>query len=257
MKEFLTINPSLPPPPYGEIILTGVVGQNLQWMVPPGVSIISVLCVGVGSMVMSSAGLEGGGGLSYRNNFPVIPGEILLYDIVGAASTLKYNSILRKSNGEIICQANSGITKLGGKAAFEFNDGGGNGGSGDYYGGGGGGAGGYTGNGGNGGFTPSAGQGGGGGGGRSNSNPLIGGTGGGVGLFGQGNNGAPGTSDTTLGRRGSPGSGGSGVTYGGGSFRYGSGGGNTTGGAGAIRIIWGPEERAFPSTNVQNSILFE
>ena len=255
MKEILTLTSGVNPSPFGQVVLTGIVGTNLQWIVPSDVRVISVVCVGVGSKIMSSSG-EGGGGLSYRNLVPVTPGEILLYDIVGIGSTLKHNTVLKRQDGTIICQANSGLTRLGGKAANEINDGGGNGGAGNYSSGGGGGAGGYSGNGGNGGYQGGSGstpgQGGGGGGGWGSSNPLIGGAGGGVGLLGEGPSGGTGTSDTTAGRSGRPGSGGSGITYGGGGNRYSSGGGNTTGGAGAIRIIWGPIDRYFPTTNTQD-----
>ena len=235
------------------------------WVCPPGVTSVSVCCVGSGgngnagyNATTTGAGGGGGGGLGWKNNIPVTPG--VGYTV--AAGDLNYNagSAAQQENGAISYFISSGtvsggggygnITRTGGSYT---GDGGGNGGTGGSgYNGypsgpysetvGAGGAGGYTGNGGNGGSTGSAGSGGGGGGGGGGyynfSAPYYpggGGGGGGVGLTGQGADGAFST-------------GGAGGYYGGGGA---SGWSPAYGNIGAVRIMWqGPvpgTPRSYPS----------
>jgi len=247
-----------------------------SWVAPAGVTSVSVVAVG---------GAKGsGGGLGYKNNIPVVPGNSYTV-VVGVGRP-------------VLCGTNPGgdsyfintSTVKGGGAPNGFygvlggtytGDGGGNGGSGGgsstSYQWSGGGAGGYSGNGGNGtGCTysttgnsnpGSGGSGGAGGSWQPNSPPRGGGGGGGVGILGQGSSGArvgvgAGGNGGSGGGNGGCGSGcycscrwcgGSGGTYGGGAG-HGAGTGSTsgTGGGGAVRIIWPGTTRQFPSTNTGN-----
>ena len=222
-----------------------------SWTCPAGVIKVHVVAVGGGGHYTQygNYGSGGGGGLAYKNNISVTPGQSYTV-VVGARGA-------EGVNGENSYFINTSTVHAGGGASghagggggtFLAGDGGGNGGSGWTTGGGGGGyggggAGGYAGNGGSGAssFRQAGGAGtGGGGGGGFGTNA---GNGGGVGLLGQGASGVGGNSDSTP---VTPGSGGSGSNFGGGSAS-GSGGG-----AGAVRIIWGGMSRAFPSTNTGN-----
>lgn len=214
-----------------------------SWMAPPGVTSVCVVCVGGG-------GLDGGGGLGWKNNIPVTPGNSYIVRVGGASdiggSYFINTSTVWGGGGQ---EANGGGGHTG--------DGGGNGGS-NYTNGGagaGGGAGGYAGNGGS---WGQAGAGGGGGSGTWNDSYNAGGGGGGVGIFGLGPNGAAGYQGTVDGLGGGGGSGGAaGVSLssvnGGNGGGFGGGGGFSNdgnygvGGGGAVRIIWG-SGRAFPST---------
>ena len=246
------------------------------WVCPPGITSVSVVCVGGG-------GPNGGGGgeLRYKNNISVTPGNSYTV-VVGAQGTFTYGFPF--SNGgtstfnSTTCVANGG--KAGGNGAQGGSggtgDGGGNGGPGGsavtypgtlgfygYYNGGGG-AGGYAGDGGSGGANTNPdnaqaggnGTGGAGGGGNSGFSTWTsqgGNWGGGVGLLGQGTNGAgaPLIVFPTTGQFNAPGGNGSPTgnevsnpsTAGRGSGYQGS--------DGAVRIIWGGNQvtRSFPSTN--------
>jgi hypothetical protein len=262
---------------------TAVVDLTTTWTVPDNVYSISFVAVGAGSAGGSGTRFDyvvagNGGGLAYRNNVPVTPGDIITI-VAGrpGASQDSYSRVgdyLRSAgnssvtvNGVTTIATSGSFAGRGGRPAGVY-DGGGNGGNtGSSYhttyssdGGiaGGGGAGGYSGNGGNGAWGDSigatAGTGGAGGGGSGGGGAATpGGTpqymnpGGGVGLYGQG----------TSGGVNQAGSGGSGQRYGGGGY-----GGKadyvsswyikTEGGPGAVRIVWG-ENRAFPSTNVADA----
>jgi hypothetical protein len=260
-----------------------------SWTCPTGVYSVSAVCVGGGGSgtLISGSGFTkvggGGGGLGWKNNIPVNPGQTYTVQ-VGAAGQDSYFIDGTTVKGGF---GGGGFSGVGGTYV---GDGGGNGGNGSTStyrtdspayigGGGGGGAGGYTGNGGDGGTRrgpgPSTfkyaqnGSGGGGAGGYSNwwGGPFYfggGHGGGGVGILGQGANGAV---DTTSFSPSEPGGGGSsgssgGLTYnpltsGGSGGGYGGGGGGANsnnpadqgiGGSGAVRIIWG-DGRAFPSTD--------
>lgn len=225
--------------------------QTVQWRVPDGVFSICCVCVGHGTF--------GGGGLSWRNNISVSPGELLDITFTVATTTTGSNGATRLLRGTAaLCIAYAGATRsgtaearpvggFGGKSASPVNDGGGNGGAGHNYPArqGGGGAGGYLGNGGNCSeltATSTAGAvGSGSGSGARNYSASFVQTirqGGNVGLFGIGITGASATNGgMSNGNFGSPGA----VMCGGGDFqttinRYGGG----------IRIIWG-EGYSYPS----------
>jgi hypothetical protein len=239
------------------------------WVAPVGITSISVVCIGAGAPGQNSpeAG-GGGGGLGWKNNISVVPGNSYTV-VVGAGNTSTGSSI--GSAGTSYFINTSTVAGFGGNSnrtgGGYVGDGGGNGGQGgagfsDGIEPGGGGAGGYSGTGGRGGdtnTTPTAGSGGGGGGGGRGD--LTGGGGGGTDIFGQGSNGSAGSNAGSHGIGGGGGSGGTagktgafdgdtvwGGNYGGGSYgRFGNGG-TSVGAGGAVRIIWGPN-RAFPSTN--------
>jgi len=220
------------------------VGNNTySWVAPSGVTSVSVVAVG-GPFSGNNCP---GGGLGWKNNITVIPGNS--YTVVAGGTSY------------FICQSLvAGLVGSGGVGGTYNGDGGGNGGNRSCpsagSNGGGGGAGGYTGNGGNGGAQPSnagltAGAGGGGGGGIATANPMAyqGQGGGGVGLFGQGASGAAGYCNGGSG--GTNGAGGFvGGSSGGGTYGGGTGGGGGTAGGGAVRIVWPGNTRLFPSTNV-------
>jgi len=230
-----------------------------SWIAPAGVTSVCVVCVGAGQAGGGFQGSRqgaGGGGLAYKNNIAVTPGNAYTV-VVGAGGPYTATggvagglSSFTASFGT--CTAGGGSGGTGGSPSGVY-DGGGNGGNGSgSSGGGGGGAGGYSGAG-SGGGSGAAGAGGAGAGGNNAGTRGIGG--GGVGILGQGANGTAnggGGSGGTTGAT-SPGSGGS-VEFGG---TYGGGGGGVTndfggaGGVGAVRIIWG-SGRAFPSTNTGN-----
>jgi len=271
----------------GHFVYSGFVGSTSSWIVPPLVTSISAVAIGYGGDGGYGGGGDcpthepysggGGGGLSYKNNIAVTPGEILTlyvgstYYGVGSYINRGGTRLLHATGGANgVSYLTSAAGGLGGTALGY--DGGGNGGAGsnlistalDDPGGSGGGAGGYSGNGGDAGSdfgsSGSDGLGGGGGGGYRYSTTSFGGNGGGgVGIYGSGTSGAGGTVSTNAGSGGSGGSAGTGTSLGGGGGQYGGGGGGATGGGGlalggpaVIRILWGPG-RAFPSTNVATS----
>jgi hypothetical protein len=242
-----------------------------DWTVPVGVTEISAVVVGAGGGGSGSDGGSGGAGggggaLSYANSVSVTPGETLrIYAGRGGfrPSNSSYgpagfpSGIVRLSDSSVLLKAigGSGASSTGappgqgGQAADGVGDvkySGSTGGlQGGNTGGGGGGAAGYsadgsTGLGGSGYF-----------GGNGDTNGLGGG---GVGIFGEG------ASGTTAGQGGSGGGNGIGGSNGGAGGAYGGGGGGGadevgsteyyggSGKSGAVRIIWGTQQRAFPST---------
>ena len=238
---------------------------------PTGVTSVCVVCIGGGGGGMyysySRAGLTyamnggSGGGLGWKNNIPVVPGNTYTAVVGAGGSQGAYSSGSSNGGSSYFISSSTVAGNGGGYGRYAqsrvggtyVGDGGGNGGgvvhqnSSGYGPCGGGGAGGYSGNGGsttN--RTSYAGSGGGGGGGYVGSNYTSNG-GGGVGIYGEGSSGA---------LNGGGGSGGvsatsrAGGTFGGGgggsSTRYYGYGGN--GGGGAVRIIWGTG-RAYPATN--------
>lgn len=234
LSSFLLCSGTGPTPP-GQVLFDAQ-GSTNAWLVPPGVTSISILIIGKGGPNFATGHKGVGGGLIYLNNFSVTPGTTLTVKIAGgsnpsceiayqakrasvttptAQNTLSVGSVIGISSG-------SYVTFSGGMGGV-----------------GGGGAAGYAGNGGDGassGYAAGAsGQGGGGGGGAYTSPG-----GGGTGVYGQGANGAGAESYSTIG--GGGGSGGlSGSSVGG---QYGGG----PGGRGAVRIIWPGNLRQFPST---------
>lgn len=261
-------------PPVGQDSYT--TPGTYTWVAPVGVTSVSVVCVGGGAGQTTvngeySAYGGAGGGLGYKNNISVVPGQS--YTVVvgagGAADTSGGNSYFI---GTSTVAGFRGALTTGGTYT---GDGGGNGGGGGLQGtyggergvGGGGGAGGYSGNGGKGGdmnIPGDSGNGGGGGGGGGREYGGAGG-GGGVGILGAGSSGGGGTYYASAASGGGAGSGGSDGGYGGqngaggagGSYGGGAGGrsrnssGNTTSVAagGAVRIIYPGTTRTFPSTN--------
>ena len=254
-----------------------------NWVAPAGVTRVSVLAVGPGGRGSPGTGSNcycpgisggggSGGGLSYKNNYTVIPGNSYQLTVSGCSNPTWFCNQATVVAAQGGWEPNNGFWPSGGTGGI-VGTGGGQGGTGGSPGGcgGGGGAGaaGYGAAGGNGGGNGSAGAcGGGGGGARGNTGCGPnggGGGGGGVGLLGKGSNGAGGTitsgggpgggggsggSSGTTGSGSSPKSGGAGGTYGGGG-----GGGSRSGnaprgakGVGAIRIIWPGCARTFPST---------
>jgi len=241
-----------------------------SWTAPTGVTSVSVVCVGAGAPGQNSPeAAGGGGGLGWKNNIPVVPGQSYQV-VVGAGASSTSAAVGQVGSSYFINQTT--VAGLGGSSNRTgggfAGDGGGNGGQGgqglgDGIEPGGGGAGGYTGNGGQGAQTNSnstSGNGGAGGGGGFGN--QTGGGGGGVGILGAGASGAGGANEVNqYGQGGGGGSGGAvggggtntvaGGAYGGGSYgRFGNGG-TSIGAGGAVRIIWGPS-RAFPATNTQN-----
>jgi hypothetical protein len=272
---------------------TAVQGQQMftssgTFVVPAGVTSISVVCVGGGSAGYgyydtndenASAG-GGGGALAYKNNLPVSPGQGYTVTVGAGSSSFAAggDSIFYHPNATV----KGGGAPLGTYGQSSGGDGGGSGGFPGYIDGygqyagacGGGGAGGYSnvgdppnngfGGAGGGGSqyngSASPGSNGAGGGGRqssNNSSSSFGGRGGGVGLNGRGANGVAGASGGGDGGNGSQ-STGSGAFGGGGSGRgtarvsvsFGTviGSGGSSGG---VRVIWGAG-RAFPATNTGN-----
>lgn len=262
-------------PPVGQVEWT--TATSTTWTVPAGVTSISIVAVGGGQAGYNNAGSGGrGGGLSYRNNFQVTPGQVLSI-VVGAgggsSGALGANSTVVAA-GVNICLAKGGgqsATAIGTASFLGGNGGGGYSDASQNFPGGGGGAAGYAGVGGTGGSyylninylsrAPTAGAGGGGGGGTAYQNPGGYG-GGGVGIYGQGANGSAncgGGSGGTNGSSSSTNNGGAGGLYGGGG---GGGAGSKSswtgshaggaGGRGAIRIIWPGTQRLFPTTRTAN-----
>jgi len=244
----------------GSAIFAGTPGCY-TWIAPAGITKVSVVAVGAGSIgATRSCGNQGGSGgsLSYLNNYSVTPGTSYPIKIgatgnpSGQGSYFNNTTTLYAKGGKCVVTANAGTASfLGGCQGINTSG---------TRGAGGGGAAGYSGAGGNGGSLGfpggCAGSGGGGGGGPIGANTIGGGAGGGVGLFGQGtsgNSGSQGGSGGTSGTIPSSGpSGGVGGLYGGGGGGYGACGSGPggSGGQGAIRIVWPGCTRSFPSTCV-------
>ncbi len=265
-----------------------------SWTCPEGVTSVCAVAVGAGGPLQGSSGAGGfdgcsGGGLGWKNNISVTPGQT--YTVVvgtpdnnGAGDSYFINTSTVKGGG------GTGSYQGGSVAGDYYGDGGGNGGVGgsrwtwDGYGagaGGGGGAGGYSGDGGAGGKGGSSyqlqsapngdgpqggngvdGQGGGGGGAGGAGNGSAGG--GGVGIYGEGTSGTGGdkytygsSTSTPMGTGGSGGGDGgdTNISDGGDGGNYGGGAGSYGNGgpvgtsAGGAVRIIWGEGRAFPSTN--------
>ena len=211
-----------------------------SWVAPTGVTSVSVVAVGGGAGPVTSGQ---GGGLGYKNNYTVVPGNSYAVQVgrggfsnsticgTGVDSFFVSTAVVKGGGGGI------------GSAAGTYTGcGGGNGGSGGF----GSGAGGYSGNGG----SNGAGAGGGGGSGGfvncASCGPLAFAGGGGVGLFGQGSSGARGSVYCYSGSGNATAYGGGGAckTYNAGAYTY------AVGGVGAVRIVWPGNTRTFPSTCV-------
>ena len=240
-------------------------GGTYSWTCPAGVTSVCAVCVGAGGGQRSA----GGGGLGWKNNIPVTPGQSYTVQVGQNYNNTSGGQSYFINASTVAGDGGAGNAVQGSGGSYT-GDGGGNGGTGsisvhgDH--GGGGGAGGYSGNGGNAGHygdqEGTAGSGGGGGGGGGWSDGYTQGTGGGgVGIYGEGANGTAGNA----GNRGGGGSGGAdgrgsghtnryGGDYGGGAGTYAtSSWQNSWGGKGAVRLVWSVDGSpvAFPSTNVQ------
>jgi hypothetical protein len=248
-----------------------------SFVVPAGITEVSVLCIGAGGNYVGFSEYNLGGGLGYKNNITVVPGASLEV-IVGSGSNGT------SASPSTFDAAGSGCGAEGGKhgtttmtATQLYSSTGGDGrleGTQSWFGGGGG-AGGYS---GDGGYQSTAGtdlDGAGGGGGAGGGKSLtsgVGAAGGGVGVLGEGSSGSGGDVGTRAGGQGGSGggTGTAGQTTAGGSFGNSNGGlyggagagawhdvsvGTFVAGGGAVRIIWestavGATTRAWPSTNV-------
>ena len=238
---------------------------TFSWVAPAGVTSVCVVCVGGGSY-------QSAGGLGWKNNITVVPGNT--YSVrVGTASPFEYsNAQSSYFISDATVSGGGGVWQSSGGTFVGTGGGNGGGSSGNL---GAGGAGGYTGNG----ASPPgtynvnglAGAGGGGGSGAlvfDGGQDAYSGGGGGVGILGQGANGAGGVRSGAVAGGGGGGSGGGNgstatVYYGpgNGGLYGGAGGGGLNisegvnyfqlGSAGAVRIIWGAG-RAFPATNTGN-----
>lgn len=264
--------------PPGQALFGVNVGPGtFTWVAPAGVRSVCVVCVGSGGWggFTWSSGGQGGGGLGWKNNIPVTPGQS--YTVrVGNWGTNGSNSGSNAAGtssffiSDLTVSGRGGGNGTGGTYVGDGGGNGGNGGGGSWTEGGGG-AGGYTGNGGNAGLTTNVGPGGGGNGSYSAYSSTWGtGGGGGVSLMGQGASAVGWNPATVAGAAGNGGSGGAAGTWGetasygngsrmGGLYGGGGGGsgtsttnnGNGKGGHAGVRIIWGAG-RAFPSTNTQD-----
>lgn len=239
--------------PTGEQLYT--TSGSYNWIVPSGVTSVSVVCIGGGGGGGSGfSGGGGGGALCYGNSITVTPGASISLQVGAGGGSLNaggqsvfFGSVIANGGGA------GGVSApyYGAGGVRSGGNGGGNGGDGGAANGGGG-AGGYSGDGGAGASAANgaAGSGGGGGGGGGYGS---GGGGGGVGIYGIGASGVGGTDASSSGTVSSGGGGGSGGSNGGGisgsntGGAYGGGGGyQRAGGSGAIRIIWGAG-RSFPN----------
>lgn len=238
--------------PPGEVIFEGSQTQTVAvlWPCPPGVTSVCVLVVAPGGN-SGFIGAGGGGGVAWKNNIPVVPGNN--YEVYIPAPSISGNMsyFLSVPTVSAVCggQLYGGYRNIG--------DGGGTGGDGGRtYGplGGGGGAAGYTGKGGDGALgeigAATEGQSGDGGGAGGGAGAQYGvsttGHGGGVGLFGQGTSGMGGSSNIPHGKSGSNGieaNSSAPGKYGGGARS--NNGTTLIGQIGAIRIMWGGD-RSFP-----------
>lgn len=279
-------------PVTGQILYTTPGDGTFTFIVPTGVTSISVVCVSPGGASTWDQG-GNGGPLAYANDVPVTPGQTFTVQLQYAYQARLTNNT---TTLPVVYARQDTGNPVGGSHLSGYGYGGakGQGDTGYADRGGAGGAGGYTGNGGRGGYyaagnsafwNGASGSGGGGGGGSLGrpyyrfSQYVEGGTGGGggVGVLGQGANGSGGVYTGNFDGGSGGGGGGSGGSDGGSNYSipiytccdpnpiameswggaggtYGGGGGgsNSYFGAGAVRIIWPGNTRTFPNTNTGN-----
>ena len=229
-----TLDLAFAAPPGG--VLFDTVGTH-SWIAPEGVTSVCVVAIGGGGAGLNTPSVSsGGGGLGWKNNIPVTPGQSYTVVVGRRGSRIGSDNLSTCNGGDSYfintstVKGGRGFPPTGLTGAGQFGgggsytgDGGGNGGDGTWGTGGtepgGGGAGGYSGNGGRGGYgtgsanpfySATAGSGGGGGGGSYGD--YTAGGGGGVGVYGEGASGArganPGTYSGSHGGNGGAGSGG-------------------------------------------------
>lgn len=236
----------------GQQAYTTPSATNYTWVAPAGVTRVSVVTVGAGQQASATTG-GSGGGLSYINNYTVVPGNSYCVRVGTSNSSCAISYFVNSATVSGNSNPRQILPGSGGSLGAVTN------------GGSGGGAGGYT----------AAGNSGVGGSAASGNGIAINGCGGvywwdasgGVGILGQG---ASGTANT--GQGGSGGAYGTGggqyyqcyivccvptgfwFSYGGAGGGYGGGGAGSSsgnnggGGGGAVRIIWPGCVRSFPST---------
>jgi hypothetical protein len=233
--------------------------------VPANVYSLSAVAIGGGAVGGQNGVAGGAGALSYQNDIPVTPGQLLTV-VVGAGGAWYQSGADVYDGGDsmfasMIAGGGKGESSggMGGSASGgDANFSGGAGGVSGYPNAGGGGTAGYTENGqdgGNGSAAPYIGGPGGhagnvsqsGGYGSASAGEYYGGSGGGTGLYGIAS--GPGGTDGEFSCAGCATHGGQ---FGGGAGSHGNGFGGTpdTGGSGAVRIVWPGNIRTFPSTNV-------
>lgn len=223
-----------------------------EWVCPDDVYSVSAVCVGGGAGGLSgnsfAAQAGGGGGLGWKNDIPVIPGQTYTLGVGAGGPTGGFTGLNRAGGNSYFISTSTvcGFGAPNSTGGTFVGDGGGNGGQGGFstsvtVSSGGGGAGGYLGNGGNGAVStnfPIAGSGGGGGGGQGSSlSNSIGANGGNVGLYGIGANGVAysGDGSTTV-------SNGVAIAVGGGGRSYDADDPSETvcaGRTGGVRLVWG------------------
>jgi hypothetical protein len=89
-------------------------GGTYSWTCPAGVFSVSVVCVGAGGSVRSGAG---GGGLGWKNNIPVVPGQS--YTVVvgaGGVSGTPAQNYYAQSGGHSYFINTSTVAGFGGSA---------------------------------------------------------------------------------------------------------------------------------------------
>ena len=90
----------------------------LPWMVPAGVTSVCVVCVGNGGAGIQFGGIVyggGGGGLAYKNNITVTPGDSILLGVDLYADRVNFGSVVAAYNGQTgSASPTSGGTGTGG-----------------------------------------------------------------------------------------------------------------------------------------------
>jgi len=195
-----------------EYFPTNQTNMTGNWTCPADVYSVSVVCIGGGGDSPNGSG----GGLGYKNNIPVVPGQTYAYQASCVGDTNGGNppvdSWFKNASGTIVCKGEKGTSGQGNSGGGYVGDGGGNGGATGTS------SGGYAGSGG-----------GGGGGNGSNTSPKGGDGSGGSSPYGNSSGGysGGGCSDIL-------------------QAKWWSGGEGP--GNGTVRIIWPGTSRQFPST---------
>lgn len=108
--------------PAGEAILTA----SGSWQCPPGVTSVSVVCIGKGGNGLHKALADitstlwggGGGGLCYKNDIPVTPGQLYAATVNGSVSAILGLQANAGTAGRDSATAPPGGTASGGDANF-------------------------------------------------------------------------------------------------------------------------------------------
>ena len=277
LTGFGLVGPGVTPP--GQANYADGHSGSYSWVCPPGVTSVSIVCIGGGaSGSAGSAGRGGGGGAcAYKNNITVVPGTSYSLQVgAGGQNSLNGGESWFKVSGSAVVKADYGHgygsqnDNSGGSTSQCIGDGSYAGGQGGISQGTHGSYGGKSGtNNGDGNGHPGAsgnsnGEGPGGAG--SNNGLFIGGGAGGGGTLGGytsgkgGGGGGGGNIATVTGLSATAGQGGN-WTHAGDGGRWGGGGGAAAlaghpsytvgdGGHGAVRIVWPGDTKSFPATDV-------